>query len=82
MSVAYDELVEFIISRGSPREVIEFQASIATKSRLAELIRREKDSRLSPEEASELETFMQLEHIMRLAKARARLKLEQAKSWR
>ena len=75
MSVAYDELVEFIISRGSLREVIDFEPSEPTKRRVRELIERAKESRLTPEEASELETFMQLEHIMRLAKARARLKL-------
>jgi DNA replicative helicase MCM subunit Mcm2 (Cdc46/Mcm family) len=75
MTVAYDELIDFIISRGSPRDVIDFEASEPTKRRVWELIQREKESRLTAEESSELETFMQLEHIMRLAKARARLKL-------
>jgi len=75
MSSAYDELIDFIISRGSPRDVIDFQASDATECRVRELIRRDKESHLTPEESSELETFMQLEHIMRLAKVRARLRL-------
>jgi hypothetical protein len=75
VSVACDELIDFIISRGSPRDVIEFEASEPTKRRVRELIQREKESGLTPEESSELETFMLLEHIMRLAKARARLML-------
>jgi hypothetical protein len=39
------------------------------------LIERERDQRLSPDEKSELEHFMELEHILRLAKAKARLTL-------
>jgi len=33
---------------------------------------REKEGELSPAEKSELDHYMQLEHLMRLAKARAR----------
>ena len=44
----------------------------ATKARVADLIAREKESGLTPDETSELDHYMQLEHIMRLAKARAR----------
>ena len=41
-----------------------------------ELIEREKHETLSPEEASELTHYLQLEHLMRLAKARARSRCE------
>jgi succinate dehydrogenase/fumarate reductase flavoprotein subunit len=36
------------------------------------LIEREKFGRLSSEEKSELDHFLELEHILRMAKARAR----------
>jgi hypothetical protein len=39
---------------------------------VAELVERSKDAGLSDEERSELEDFLQLEHIMIMAKARAR----------
>lgn len=39
---------------------------------MAELVAREKNDHLTEEEASELEHYLQLEHIMRLAKARAK----------
>ena len=71
MTIAYDELIDFIISHGTPRDVIEFEASDTTRRRVWESIQREKESGLSPEETSELETFMHLEHIMRIGKARA-----------
>jgi len=68
---AYEEIVEFIAAGSSPRSVIAFRPSEATRARVAELLSREKTGGLTTDEASELEHYLQLEHIMRLAKARA-----------
>ena len=68
---AYEEIVDFIAAGTSPAGVITFQPSAAAKARVADLIQREKTARLSPDEEAELEHFLQLEHLMRLAKARA-----------
>jgi len=40
--------------------------------RVAQLIEREKDQGLSAEERAELDHFVELEHILRMAKAKAR----------
>ena len=69
---AYDEFVEFIAAGPSPVAVAGFQVSQATKDRVADLIHREKTTGLSAEETADLEHYMHLEHVMRLAKARAR----------
>ena len=69
---AYEEIVEFIASGTSPANVAAFRPSDDTKQRVADLIQREKTSGLLPDEASELNHYLQLEHLMRLAKARAR----------
>jgi hypothetical protein len=69
---AYEEVIEFIAAGTSPSSVISFQPSEAVKERVADLIHREKSSGISPEEKSELDHYLQLEHLMRLAKARAR----------
>jgi hypothetical protein len=69
---AYEEVIEFIAAGTTPRSIITFQPSMAVKNRVADLIHREKTTGLSPEEESELDHYMQLEHLMRLAKARAR----------
>lgn len=69
---AYDEFVEFIASGTTPAGVVEFRPSQATKDRAGELIHREKTVGLDSEETAELEHFLHTEHIMRLAKARAR----------
>jgi len=49
-----------------------FTPSEASRLRVAELLRREKATGLLPDEAAELNHYQELEHLMRLAKARAR----------
>jgi hypothetical protein len=68
---AYDEVVDFIATE-SPSRVIAFRPSDATRARVADLVAREKATTLTAEEASELAHYLELEHIMRLAKARAK----------
>ena len=75
MTRAYEELVDFIAAGTSPRDVVTYQPSEASKARVADLIEQEKTTGLSPEEVAELEHYLQLEHVMRLAKARARTHL-------
>lgn len=72
MRRAYEEIIDFIAAGTSPRDVVAFQPSEAAKTRVADLIHREKTTGLSPEETAELDHYLQLEHVMRLAKARAR----------
>ncbi len=69
---AYEEIVEFIARGSTPNIVAAFRPSESAKERVADLILREKSSGISPEEKSELNHYFQLEHLMRLAKARAR----------
>ena len=69
---AYEEVIDFIAAGATPSNVITFQPSEEAKQRVSSLIEREKLDVLSPEEKSELDHYMQLEHLMRLAKARAR----------
>jgi hypothetical protein len=69
---AYEEVIEFIAAGSSPDRVAAFRPSEAAEQRVAELVRREKGAGLAPEEQSELDHYLQLQHLMRLAKARAR----------
>ena len=69
---AYEELIDFIAAGASPAAVIAFHPSPAVQQRVAELTERSKDAALSPQDQSELEDYLQLEHLMIMAKARAR----------
>jgi len=70
MTRAYEEIIDFIANGSRPSEVAAFQPSREARMHVEELIEREKREALSPEEASELTHYLQLEHLMRLAKAR------------
>ena len=72
---AYDEVIDFLAAGVTPDALVAFRPSDAARARVADLIRREKSEGLSPDETSELDHYLQLEHLMRLAKARARAHL-------
>lgn len=69
---AYDEIVDFIAAGATSDSVARFEPSQQTKDYVADLIHKEKTIGLTLDETSELDHFMKLEHLMRLAKARAR----------
>lgn len=69
----YLELVDFVAGGTTPEDIVNFRPSAEAQQRVAELIEGEEESRLTPEEAAELTHFMELEHILRMAKAKARL---------
>ena len=72
MPPIYEEIIDFIAAGTTPRSLVDFQPSEATKNRVADLIQREKAESLTAEEKAELDHYLQLEHLMRMAKARAR----------
>ena len=73
----YDEIINFIAFGTTPQSVLDFRPSKTVKERVTDLIEREKTMGLSANEVTELDHYLQLEHIMRLAKARARSYLDQ-----
>ena len=75
MTLTYEELVEFIAGGATSRDVAEYAPSDCAKALVADLIYRQKTVGLTSEESSDLENYLQLEHLLRLAKARARLRL-------
>ena len=74
MSIAksYDEIVDFFAAGTTPDAVVAFRPSDEATQRVSELIAKSKDGTISAEEQSELDDYLQLEHILILAKARAR----------
>ena len=68
---ASEEIADFIAVT-NPAKVLAFKPSDETKRRVSELTEREKNDEISAEEKSELDYYMQLEHLMRMAKIQAR----------
>ena len=69
---ACDEIIDFFIAGKSPDQVDAFRPSAETNARISGLLDLAKEDRLSADERSELDDYLQLEHLMILAKARAR----------
>jgi hypothetical protein len=63
------ELVDFVAGGTTSEDVVNFHPSPEAQNRVAGLI--ERASGPSPEEAAERSRFLELEHISRMAKARA-----------
>lgn len=75
-SPAYFEMVEFIAGGPSTEEVARYRPSANAQVRLSELLEKASEGELSTSERSEVEDFMHLEHILRMAKAKARQMLD------
>ncbi|HDN25992.1 MAG TPA: hypothetical protein ENG03_02635 [Thioploca sp.] len=71
MNIAWGNAPGNIAEGTSPGKVVAFRPSETTKARVEDLICREKTTGLSSDETAELNQYLQLEHLMRLAKVRA-----------
>ena len=58
---SYLEIIDFIAAGTTPQAVADYHPSTEAQQRVAELIAREKEGGLSPEEKAELDHFMDLE---------------------
>ena len=57
----------------SPERIIAFKISLAAQRRLGELLDKNREEGLTPEETAELDVYTQVHHLLLLLKARARL---------
>jgi len=67
---AFDEIIDFLAGYNTER-ILNFHPSQKTQNRVELLLAKKKNQELSSTEKSELDYFLMLEHIIRLAKAKA-----------
>lgn len=70
-------IIEVLASQPSPEEVLELRPSAELQQRASELLARSKEGRLPSAEAAELERYLLLEHLVRMAKGYAYQRLAQ-----
>jgi hypothetical protein len=66
----YDELAYFLASL-SPRKVLQYKASPKAQARVNVLLAKNQNEGLNADESAEMERYMTLEHIIRLAKSKS-----------
>ena len=67
----YDKLVDVLAENVAPDRLLAFRLSPRKQKKLDELLAKNRDGTLHPNEAAELEGFAQFEHVVRMLKARA-----------
>ena len=70
----YDSLADFMATL-DPVKVLGFHAPTKIQDRVEELLEKKQESGISVTEQEELDHYLILEHIVRLAKSKARLHL-------
>lgn len=71
-------VLEVLATLPSPQEVLAIRPSAALQERIDLLVEKGRSGSLSPEEQREWQQYQYAEHLVRLAKARAALKLKGA----
>ncbi len=74
------EVARFLAKAPTPEQIIAFHPSPEVAERAYELIDAEREGTITPEEKEELDTYMSLEHIMRLVKSEAHHLMQQQAS--
>ncbi len=75
---AYDEFAEFIATPPTLEDVAHFRLSEELEARVSELLVANRTRSLTAEEQTELDEYVRVEHLMRMAKMRALAKLRES----
>lgn len=67
----FEEIVKFIADAAGAEKLSAFKPSPTAERRVAELLAKQQSGTLRPKECEELQLFVQLDHVMSLAKAKA-----------
>jgi len=66
-----DEILDFLVEQIPAQALASFTASKEARERVWDLIAKEKESGLIPEERTELDDYLRLDHLVVMAKAKA-----------
>jgi hypothetical protein len=66
-----DEILDFLVEQIPAQSLANFKASEKTRRRVWDLVAKEKEPGLLPEQKAELDDYLKLEHLVVMTKARA-----------
>lgn len=67
----YEEFIEFFIDHASPEAILTFKLSDAAQDRLHDLLDRNNEGSITPQELFELDAMVQFDQLMGLLKVKA-----------
>lgn len=71
LSPIYDELMEYLVEKATPEEILAFRLSETAQERAEYLTERNKAGVLTPEEKVELDQMFEFDQLVSLLKAKA-----------
>jgi ADP-heptose:LPS heptosyltransferase len=71
----YDNLIDYLIEKATPQEILAYNASLAEQERADELTEKHKTGILTADEHEELKQMMEVDLLVGLLKARAAVAL-------
>jgi hypothetical protein len=71
------EIIAFLANQPTPEQILTIRPSADFQKRVSDLLAQSKAGSLSAKDAAELERYLTIEHLVRLAKANAYGKLQQ-----
>ena len=71
LAAVYDELLEFLVEKATPQEILAFHASQTAQQRAEYLTERNQTDTLTPEETQELEEMLAFDLLVMALKAKA-----------
>ncbi|WP_439638151.1 hypothetical protein [Spirulina sp.] len=74
------EVLEFLASLPTPEEILALRPSESLQTQITELLAKNRNGELTPTEQQLWQGYEYLEHLVRMAKARALLKLKNAEN--
>lgn len=77
MSPFMQEVADFLVSGPTPQAIIAFKASPVAQAQLEELLARNREEILTPQERTELDTIQSANHLLIILKSQARMALQQ-----
>ena len=70
-SGVYQKILDFLISRPTSKQIIDFKVSEAAQNRLQVLLQKNRETTLTPSESAELDLYEQLDTFISFLKIRA-----------
>lgn len=67
----YQEIIDFLAASPTLEEVVDFKIADSAQERLDDLLDKNREAELTPEERTELDRYLQYRHVMILLKASA-----------
>ncbi|MBI1278222.1 MAG: hypothetical protein GC179_08855 [Anaerolineaceae bacterium] len=74
----FSEITDFLATNPTPQEIIDYQLSEDLQACAHELLERNGEDQLTPEERDEMFDFVRVDEMMSLLKAKMKLKLRNA----